>query len=272
MSGVKTLALAVALLFALAGCAWMFEFNLFGGLDNPPAPTAADYQGSDGLDRLDEDLDSPSIIDAMTPAVVAEIEQDLWDSYLDDGVSGEDDQRAAILYADLALKTSEGEELVNNLAQVMLEVTIDENTTVAEILADIIPPEARADPAVFAAMINAFLTANDAYLLLGDWVDGLTADGSAENDLPPGSLPGDVAQKALVAYTMTVTVAAVIPVSVPATEAQAIAELFTVANGGASPATSITPDPFDTAAPFNTPPGPDHGILALLDLGGMSVP
>jgi hypothetical protein len=80
MSRVKTLALAMAVLFVLAGCAALFEFNLFGALDNPPTPTAADYEGAGGLDKLGEDLNSPAVVDAMTPAVVTQIETDLWDT------------------------------------------------------------------------------------------------------------------------------------------------------------------------------------------------
>jgi|WetSurMetagenome_2_1015567.scaffolds.fasta_scaffold267976_2 hypothetical protein len=264
MSRVKTLALAVAVLFVLAGCAALFEFNLFGALDNPPTPTAADYEGADGLDQLDEDLDSPAVVDAMTPAVVAEIENNLWTDYLTDGVSGDEDGQAAILYADLALKTSEGENLVNNIVETILEGGITGSSTVADILADIIPPEALASEAVFTAMVNALLTANDAYLLLGDYVDGSTSDGVAENDLPPGSLPGDVAQKALVAYTMAVTVSEVMA-DLGIFEAEAINQLYLVATAGAyNPAMdTVTPDPYAA---------PDNGILALLDLAGVSIP
>jgi hypothetical protein len=257
----------------------MFEFNLFDALDNPPTPTAADYQGSSGLDRLDEDLDSPAVVDAIssTPGLVDTILSSIATEFLGGdpptSCSGPDAPQAAILYADLALKTSEGEELVNNIAAVVLDIQnqISGTSTVAEILAAIIPPEALASEATFTAMVEALLAANTVYLLLGAYVDGATSDGVHENDLPPGSLPGDVAQKAIVAYIMQKTVDAVVPVSVPATEAQAIAELFKVANQTTSPATTVTPDPFDSEAPFDGLPGPDYGILALCDLAGLSL-
>jgi hypothetical protein len=276
MSRVKALALAVAVLFALAGCAQMFEFNLFGTIDTPPTPTAADYEGSAGLDKLDEDLDSPAVVDALAedPDLVDALLSQIANEFLggdppdhDSGsCSSPEAQQAAIVYADLALKTSEGEELVNNIVETILEGTIDSSSTVADILADIIPPEALASQATFTAMVDALLAANEVYLLLGAYVDGSTSDGVAENDLPPGSLPGDVAQKALVAYTMAVTIAEVIsgiPILAPDEETKAIAELYKVATGQASDATSITPDPYAS---------PDPGILALLDLAGVSLP
>jgi hypothetical protein len=201
----------------------------------------------------------------MTPAVVAEIEQDLWDTYLDTPpLSSSEEQQAAILYADLALKTSEGEALVNNIVETILGGTITGSSTVADILADIIPPAALASEATFTEMVNALLTANDAYLLLGAYIDGSTSDGVAENNLPPGSLPGDVAQKALVAYTMAVTVSEVMS-DLGISEGAAITQLYLVATGGAyNPAMgSVTPDPYAS---------PDNGILALLDLAGVSIP
>ncbi len=197
MSRVKALALAMALPLVLAGCAWMFEFNLFDALDNPPTPTAADYLGSSGLDRLDEDLDSPAVVDAITSTaglvdtILSNIATEFLGGDPPTSCSGPDAPQAAILYADLALKTSEGEELVNNIAAVVLDLQnqISGTSTVAEILAAIIPPEALASEATFTAMVEALLAANNVYLLLGAYVDGATSDGVAENDLPPGSAP-----------------------------------------------------------------------------------
>jgi len=270
MSRVKTLALATIVLFALAGCAQLFEFNLFGSLDNPPTPTAADYQGAAGLDQLAQDLSSPAVVDALAadPTLVDTILTNLATDYLGVvppfTVSDSTDGQAAILYADLALKTTEGEALVNNIVETVLSGSITTTSTVADILADIIPPEALASEATFTAMVQALLAANDAYLALGAYVDGSMSDGIAENGLPPGSLPGDVAQKAIVAYTMRKTVDAVIPACVPATEAQAIVELYKVATGQVVVGVSdATPDPFSS---------PDNAILALLDLAGVPLP
>jgi hypothetical protein len=269
MSRVKTLALATVVIFALSGCAQLFEFNLFRGLDKPPTPTAADYQGADGLDKLDEDLDSPAMVDALIESgIVDDILADLYDTYLDTPpLTAGEQQEAAILYADLALKTTEGEDLVNNIVEALLEGSIS-GSTIADILADIIPAEALADENTFTAMVEALLTANDAYLLLGESIDQAAPFGEADPGatLPPGALPGDIAQKSVVAYTMSVLVNAVEDYPAPGTRtpAQAIHELFLIA----------TDDPAADAnladlTPSITEPDP---ILALADYAGYPLP
>ncbi len=133
MSRVKALALAAVVALALGGCAPLFEFNLFGGLDNPPTPTLADYNGAGGLDALGEDLNSPATVDALAadPTLVAEIENYLWSTFIGDGggVENDEDSQAAILYADLALKTSEGEALVNNVVEALLDGSLTGSST-----------------------------------------------------------------------------------------------------------------------------------------------
>ena len=109
--------------------------------------------------------------------------------------------------------------------------------------------------------------ANDAYLLLGAYVDGAPADGVAQNDLPPGSLPGDVAQKALVAYTMAVTVERG-DVRSRALDRRPKPSLSSSWSPPDDPTynpamDTVTPDPYAA---------PDNGILALLDLAGVSIP
>jgi len=212
MSRVKTLALAMTVLFALAGCAQLFEFNLFGRIDTTPAtPTAADYAGSDGLDKLDDDLDSPAIVEVLAgdPTLVQQIEDDLWNTYIGDpgGIENEEDQQAAIVYADLALKTTEGEELVNNIVGALID-GIDTGQTLTEFFTSIMPPEALASPVAFAAMIQGFIDANNAYVALGGSIDP-DDDGVAEGTLPPGALPGDIAQKAIIACAVAGVVGAV---------------------------------------------------------------
>jgi hypothetical protein len=263
MSRVKTLALTVVVLFALAGCGPMFEFNLFGGLDNPPTPTVAEYAGSDGLDELDEDLDSPAMVEVLADSgLVDDILSQIANEFLggDPPVSCADEeaQQAAVVYADLLLKTTEGEELVNNIVEVLLGGMFDGSETIAEILAAIIPPEALASEAVFTATVNALLAANEVYLLLGQSIDQLAPLGEADPGatLPPGVLPGDVAQKALVAYTMWAAVERVMTGLPILTQVQAIAEMFDIA-GGAPCALTI--------GALAQPPDP---IEALLDLAG----
>ncbi len=269
MSRVKAFALAIAVSLALAGCAQLFEFNLFAGLDNPPTPSAADYTGAGGLDALGEDLNSPATVAALAaePAVVQQILDDLEANYWGDGVIGDDDSQAAILYADLALKTTEGEELVNNVVGALMDGSLTSSSDIATLLASIIPPAALADEATFTAMVEALLEANDAYEQLGLWVDGPDADGAWDNPLPPGSLPGDVAQKAIVAYTMAGLVDAVVtdPDMAPITVPDVITQLYLVASEQPHDPNmdDIMVDPFTS---------PANWLLALLDLAGVPLP
>ncbi len=279
MSRVKTLALTAGVLFALASCAPFFEFNLFGAMDTPATPTAADYQGSGGLDQLHEDLNSPAVVDTLAahPALVATVMTNLATDYLDDSppldgsppftVSDPTDQQAAILYADLALKTTEGENLVNNIVDVIVEVItggggidtwISGTTNVADLLSEIVPPEALASEAVFTSMVNAFLAANDAYIALGASIDQVALFGEADPGatLPPGSLPGDIAQKAIVAHAMWAVVEAVKLGPLAMGESAAIAEMFLIAKGKAC---SLILDTFAQ---------PPDGIEALIDFAG----
>jgi hypothetical protein len=266
MSRVKTLALAAMVLFALAGCAQLFEFNAFGSLDNPPTPTAADYEGAGGRDKLAEDLNSPAMIDALIASgIVDDIAAELL-AFIGASVGDDEDAEAAILYADLALKTSEGEELVNNIVDALTDGSLASSSDIATLLASIIPPEALASEAIFRDMVEALIAANNAYEQLGLYVDG-DNDGLWDNPLPPGSLPGDVAQKAIVSYTMTALVQAVVtdPDMAPITEADAITQLYLVASNQAH-----DPDMDDIALdPFAAP---DNWLLALLDLAGVAVP
>ncbi len=85
--------------------------------------------------------------------------------------------------------------------------------------------------------------------------------------LPPGSLPGDVAQKAIVAYTMAALVEAVVtdPDMAPILEADAITQLFLVASGQPhdTDMDDIMVDPYAS---------PDNWLLALLDVAGVALP
>jgi hypothetical protein len=101
------------------------------------------------------------------------------------------------------------------------------SSNIGTLLASIIPAEALASEAIFTDMVEALLAANDAYEQLGIYVD-FDGDGHLTNQLPPGSAPGDVLQKSMVAFTMYAMVDAVMT-SLPTTEADSIAQLFLVA-------------------------------------------
>ncbi len=104
-----------------------------------------------------------------------------------------DSRTAAILLGDVYLKTTSGDQVVNNAVELALDPPT--NPSIDQILQDIIPSDVAADPVKFAGAINGLLAAKDAYEGLG----AATPPGTA---LPPGTNGGDLVEKATVAYLM----------------------------------------------------------------------
>jgi hypothetical protein len=194
MARTRAFALFVAVVLTLTGCSAFFDFNAFSSLDKAAVPNPSRYQGTSGLANLQADLSSPSVVAALksSPSTVATILSDLNTTYLSGPLTTPDQQTAAILYSDLALKSTSGDILVNNIvATVMTQTTA---STLQSVLASIVPADVAADPTKFAAMVNGLLAANVAYDKLGQSLATLPK--------PPGMNMGDTAQKAAVAWLM----------------------------------------------------------------------
>ena len=195
MARTRALVLFVAALLALSGCKAFFDFNAFSSLDKASVPNPSRYQGAGGLANLQADLGSSSIVDALKgdPATVATILANLNSSY---GVTGTlttpDQQTAAILYSDLALKSTSGDALVNNIvASVMTTST----GNLGQILQSVVPPTwqrtSRSSPTWWMVSARPRIPRT--------WHWGLRA---AAVGAPPGMNMGDVTQKATVSYLM----------------------------------------------------------------------
>ncbi len=209
----RTLVLALLAAVLLGSCAQMFDFNLYQKLDPVPVPVVTDYEGADGLDELEGDLDSPAIVDTLVqnPETITQIEDMLEEDYLNDGVTTEEDQQAAILYAELNLETSGGDELVNNMVNTVTTVLESEDPAALDplsIITQVIPPEAAESPEVFTSMLLGLLDANNAYVLFGDSIGDVNGDGAitAGEDVPAGTNMGGIAQCAVVAYAVELIV------------------------------------------------------------------
>ena len=235
----KAAALLLIPLFLLAGCSAFFGFNAFKSLDEPPAPSLSDYQGgSSGLEKLAADLGSPAVVDKLKAdaATTFAVETYLYTSYLSTGpLDTPDKQSAAILYGDLYLKTTSGNELVNNIVASL--VTSVQTGNISSLLSSIIPSDIAGNETAFTAMIAGLLQANAAYQALG-----------AETPpygVPPGMTMGDVAQKAAVAYLIWAVVDAIESQTVYATPQEAIAQMFLLTNNQANGIGSVSvADPF----------------------------
>jgi hypothetical protein len=189
----RAVVVVIAPFLLLAGCSAFFEVNLLKGLDKVSPPSASDYQGPGGLARLAADLSSPAIVEALKsdPNAVAGIVSMLQGIIA--GGSIPDSQTAAILLGDIYLKTTSGDQVVNNAVEQALDPPT--NPIIDQILKDIIPHDIAADPVKFADMINGLLAAKIAYAGLG----AATPPGTS---LPTGTNGGDLVEKATVAYLM----------------------------------------------------------------------
>ena len=209
----------------LAGCSAFFGFNAFKSLDEPPAPKLSDYQGGgSGLARLASDLGSPAVVDklkgdaATTRAIEAYLEKtyDVTSGPLDTP----DKQAAAALYGDLYLKTTSGDQLVNNIAASL--VTSPQTGNVSSLISSVIPDAVAGNETDFTAMMAGLLQANMAYQALGA-------------ETPPYSVPsgmtmGDIAQKAAVAYLMQAVVDAIESQTAYTTPQEACAQMYLLTN------------------------------------------
>jgi hypothetical protein len=251
MARTRALLLFAAVLLVLSGCKAFFEFNAFSSLDKTSVPDPSRYQGASGLANLQADLLSTSVVNALKgdPATVAIILNNLNTSY---GVTGTlttpDQQIAAILYSNLALQTTSGDVLVNNI---VANVLTTPTGNLATVLQAVVPPDVAADINKFTAMVNGFLTAEPAYVSLGNSLPTYGA--------PPGMNMGDVTQKATVAYLMErVYAAAVATPGVGA--ANAIPELFALVNNQPNSVANVQTNPTN---PLNPLPGWLQNIYAV---------
>ena len=274
MARVKSIALILLPLLLLGGCSALFDFNLFKalGLDKTAAPKASDYQGAGGLDKLADDLSSPAVIEALKndPAAKAELEAFL-QGLITGGVDTPEEQQAALLFADLELKTTSGEEFVNNIVTALMS-SIDTSVKVVDLLKSIIPADVAGDKTKFTAMITGLLSANAMYFALGQGIDSdAGGDGVVDpgKSLPPGANVGDIAQKAGVAFLANAIVGKVDGVAAGG-QTEAIEQMYYLLYDQINPGFTIDPD-LTMPNPFSGSPGL-NAVKALYSAAGMTLP
>ncbi len=238
----KVKACVLAPFLLLAGCSAFFGFNALKGLDKVAAPNPSQYDyytsGPAGLNKLGSDLGSAAIIAALTadPTATATIESNLQTTYTDPSVPLADQQQAAALYSDLNLKTTSGDQFVNNVVNIVVSGT-GSGQTIQQILQGIVPANVASDPVAFAAMVTGLVNAAAAYQVLGATVP----------PAPAGVNMGDVAQKAAVAYMMQSVI-----YEIGGGTANATTQMFNLLNNQPNTVPSSPIDPFSTPiAPYN---------------------
>ncbi len=256
-------AAAAFLLVFLGGCAQLFEFNLFSALDGVRLPDKASLEAmptGEALDYLEEQLSSPKFTDALVndPDALGDVT-----AYLDEARGNADtpeEQRATVLYADLKLKTTGGEEVVNNVTSLLTgdigNLNFSDQTSVEDFLSSImgtiIPPDLLDSRAAFDELLTGFQDAWGAYDQLG---------ANLPANPPPDSINmGDVAQKALFSFLVA---EALTDNGLYATEADARDALWDMANG-------VTPTAPAGAGTFSDPFAAGSSMNNILDTAGVS--
>ncbi|MBN2050226.1 MAG: hypothetical protein JW760_07250 [Spirochaetales bacterium] len=191
--------LLAALVLMLSGCAELFTFNLFDGLEQVNAArTVADITekpASEGLEELDDLMDSDNFVDSL--AEDPESKEALLD-YLDKIASDPeaetgDRQTALILSADIEIKTTGGDDLVNNVAGLLTDPSVLEEGGEPQDLFTALVPEEVESSEEMTAMLLGFMDAAATFEALGNTLDPNDPD-SLETD----ATLGDLAQTALI--------------------------------------------------------------------------
>ena len=248
MARTRAFALFAAVLLALSGCSAFFDFNAFSSLDKASVPDPSRYQGAAGLANLQTDLASPSVVTALKSnyATSQQILANLESAYsVHSGpLSSPDQKTAAILYADLALASTSGDELANNVVAAM--VSSPQTGNIASLITSVIPSDVINDPTKFSQMVLGLLDAESVYVNLGNHL-------GAPPTAVPGMNMGDTAQKAAVAYLMD-TILTAVETQASLAQGPAIAQMFSLVNNQANTISgvSIASDPFSpmTAIPW----------------------
>lgn len=301
MTRMKYVLPLLGVLALVVGCT---DFNIFGdnifakaGLDTPTASAVTNLATgpvtAENLTSLNDQLSSPNVIALLTTdaGALAQVEGFLLSAYTAPATTPEQVQQvqqAATLYADLNLRTTGGEELVNNITATLLTpgaldlLTTSSTSTSATqaqglqtlveslIPAQILDSAGTIDKTAFTSMVNGLVDANGAYSVL-------TASLSANSTVatPDTVNLGDVAQKALVSYVVDSAVNMFIPTGEDATDpvvkAAAIASFVDFVTAPDITATTVLqPDTSQIATVLSSTSTGFTNIQSLFTLAGLS--
>ncbi len=235
MRNVKIILVIAAVSIALLGCQQMFEFNLFSAVDHASIPSASELKSmetSAALDLLGDESSSDKFYEdlANDPTKKQELEGYLGDIWAPGSSEApEDQQRAALLYADIEMKTTGGDELVNNLVNTLL--SDNPPNDFSDFWDQVVPAEAQSEQGM-EEMLGGFLDAWNAYDAFGNTL--------SSNDPPEGTNMGEVAQNAVVSFYLYSFAEAN---GVDTTSDTAASDLYDLLTGTTTPTATAIPDP-----------------------------
>ncbi len=259
--------LLAALVLILSGCEELFTFNLFDGLEQVNAArTVEDIRkksASEGLEELDDLMDSDNFVDSLAEDDTSKtgLLEYLDEIASDTATETEDKQTALILSADIEIKTSGGDDLVNNVAELLTNPSVlEEGGDPEQIFTALVPEEVESTEDM-TAMLLGFMDAADTYEALG-----VTLDPNNPDSLVADINLGDVAQTALISSIVNAAVSDIAGETGSSPE-EAAGELAKLIMGDDS-ANVIFSDTFDPLASIDEGTGV-YNILVLSGLEGL---
>jgi hypothetical protein len=229
--------LVVSAVLVLSGCPNMFTMNLFAGMAGPQQPDVNKLRQmpeEEAIQQLSEDATSPQFYENLSndEAQGGTAKEELL-GYLEEVYAGDDDgdgapdppdseeeQKAALLAADIHLKTTDGDKVVDNVVNTVFTL-MDEGSTsddgehgdgsatdsttedpvqeAQEVMQSLFTKEDGSSPSEdeFAKTLDALAKSADAYTAFGS---SLQQDpDTGEWNVPDDTNMGSVAQSAMVA-------------------------------------------------------------------------
>lgn len=283
--------LLAALILMLSGCAELFTFNLFDGMeqintertvtnitDDPDKSDAEkmleieDLVNSDDFIQSLRDQEDEAEVSGTTSTKETIL------TYLDTVVNSPDattadKQTALVLTGDIYAKTSGGEELVNNVSNLLTDASSFETATPDELIGSILPSTMYEEDGTtlktgteaeeaFTDLLLGFYDANTAYETLGS-----TLDPNDDTSLEADANLGDITQTALVSNIVANAIDDIVTNSGGTTTTEeAAASLFNAIATGEDPGFSTDFDPFTE---ISTEGSEINNLLAMSGLADM---
>ncbi len=179
--------------FLFVGCSDIFEYNVFSAIDKPSIPTLSELKemGADeAVNKLSEESGSDKFYEELAKDTTKkdEIAEYLKDVMEDSKTTDPVKQKAALLYANIEVKTTGADEVVNNLVNIISTGDVGGFDNVW----DAIVPDNMGEDGV-VNVLTGLLSAYEGYNTFGSTLVG---DSTAPDDVNMG----EVAQTAVVSY------------------------------------------------------------------------
>jgi len=207
MKGILMLIMAASLMYLMMGCEDLLTFNLFSSFDTPKTPSADTFDAmTDGelIDEVTVLLESDTFLEDISQddEIKSAVVGNLTEIYADGSESDlEDQQRAALLVAEIALETTAAGDVADDFVNVLTEyienppVSGDPGSIAETMVGNVF---SRVTAENFDETLDALLAAADAYTFYGE-----TLDDSGEVIVPDGINSAAVAQDAVVTILIT---------------------------------------------------------------------